>query len=171
MTCLGCGARAYIGGRVRCPAYNQTCHHCNKTGYFSKAFWARQTQATASQFPEIWFHQPHQLSHYTDNTAGRHSTPSTTGPQTVTATQLMLTIYIGICTLSVNGSCDTIALPDSSADISNCRTTAFKATHSQPATFPLSIYKCQFFKFQVTFASFQHSASGYNIIHHYWGHC
>ena len=35
-TCQGCGAPFHDGGRKRCPAYNQTCHKCGKTGHFSR---------------------------------------------------------------------------------------------------------------------------------------
>ena len=35
-SCQGCGAPFHDGGRKRCPAYNQTCHKCGKTGHFSR---------------------------------------------------------------------------------------------------------------------------------------
>ena len=51
VTCPGCGVKPHMGGQVRCPEYNQTCHHCNKTGHFARACQARQIQLTPSQFP------------------------------------------------------------------------------------------------------------------------
>ena len=34
-TCPGCGAPAHPTGRTQCPAYNQTCFNCRKTGHFA----------------------------------------------------------------------------------------------------------------------------------------
>ena len=103
VTCPGCGAKPHMGGRVRCPAYNQTCHHCNKTGHFARVCRARQTKPTPSQLPG-------------DQPA---PTPSTKQLQTIRQVTTAETApTIGIRILTVNGSCDTLALPDSGADIS-----------------------------------------------------
>ena len=34
--CPGCGAATHPGGRSQCPAYSQTCFHCQKVGHFVK---------------------------------------------------------------------------------------------------------------------------------------
>ena len=36
-TCPGGGAPAHSTDRTQCPAYNQTCFNCQKTGHFTKS--------------------------------------------------------------------------------------------------------------------------------------
>ena len=43
-TCPGCGANLHQGGRRQCPAFNQTCHLCQKIGHFAKVCRGRQAQ-------------------------------------------------------------------------------------------------------------------------------
>ena len=47
--CPGYRAKLHMGGWACCPAYNQTCHHCNKTGHFARVCQVRQTHVTPSQ--------------------------------------------------------------------------------------------------------------------------
>ena len=35
-TCPGCRAAVHPGGHSQCPAYGQTCFHCQKVGHFAK---------------------------------------------------------------------------------------------------------------------------------------
>ena len=40
-TCQGCGASPHQGGRRQCPAFNATCHMCNKVGHLARGHLAR----------------------------------------------------------------------------------------------------------------------------------
>ena len=116
VTCPGFGAKPHMGGRVCCPAYNQTCHHCNKTGHFSRVCRARQTKLTPSKLPGD---QPAPTPSTKTLQITQPNDPHPPQLQTirqVTAAETAPTI--GIRILTVNGSCDTLALPDSGADIS-----------------------------------------------------
>ena len=50
-TCPECGSKPHIGGRAHCPAYEQTCHHCNKMGHFARVCRARQVYTRPPQPP------------------------------------------------------------------------------------------------------------------------
>ena len=107
--CPGCGSKPHIGGRVRCPAYEQICHHCNKVGHFARVCRAKKATlprppppVSAKSAQTTWTedHQQHRLDTITQ----------------IAVTEPAPTIEVCIC--SANGSCDTLALPDSGADIS-----------------------------------------------------
>ena len=111
LTCPGCGSKPHNGGRARCPAYDQICHHCRHFARVCRAKTANAVpaQATGRRLPPsakplhgTWVEDPqsHQLSTI----------------KQVATTEPAPTISIRI--LSVNGTCDTLALPDSGADIS-----------------------------------------------------
>jgi len=41
-TCPGCGSKPHRGGQVRCPAYEQIYHHCNKVRHFARVCRAKK---------------------------------------------------------------------------------------------------------------------------------
>ena len=43
-SCPGCGRSPHLGGRRHCPAYNLTCHHCQKLGHLAKVCRKRQLE-------------------------------------------------------------------------------------------------------------------------------
>ena len=63
-TCPGCGSKPHMGGRTRCPAYEQTCHHCNKIGHFARVCRSRQVYTRSPRLQGLEPHQIHQLSLY-----------------------------------------------------------------------------------------------------------
>ena len=115
-TCPGCGSKLHIGGRARCLAYEQTCHHCNKMGHFSMVCRARQVytrppQPPGPQTPSTLSTSSLQMAQIDDTQLSQLSTI-----RQVTATEPAPTVSIRIS--STNGSCETQALPDSGANIS-----------------------------------------------------
>ena len=46
-----CGSKPHMGGRARCPAYEKTCHHCNKMGHFARVCRSRQVYTRSPQVP------------------------------------------------------------------------------------------------------------------------
>ena len=121
-TCPGCGHKPHIGGRARCFAYDQVCLHCNKIGNFARVCRAKQAQSAFRQSqgqhplpsPSTKFLQ----------TEDAHPSQLSTIRQ-VAATEPAPTVNVHI--LSVNGSCETQALPDSGADISAARPQLLKS--------------------------------------------
>ena len=107
-TCPGCGHKPHIGGRARCPAYDQVCLHCNKIGHFARVCQAKQAQSAFRQSQE-----QHPLP--SPSTKDVHPSQLSTIRQ-VAATEPAPSVNVHI--LSINGSCKTQALPDSGADIS-----------------------------------------------------
>ena len=111
-TCPGCGSKPHIGGRTHCPAYDKTCHHCNKPGHFARVCRARQTRAPtqppASLTAKSMQVPPESTIEPTSNTlsALKQVTSAEPAPN--------ITIHIS----TVNGSTVTSVLPDSGADIS-----------------------------------------------------
>ena len=49
LTCPGCGSKPHNGGRARCPAYDQICHHRNKVGHFARVCRAKTANAVPAQ--------------------------------------------------------------------------------------------------------------------------
>ena len=94
--CPGCGAPAHPTGRTQCPAYNQTCFNCRKTGHFAKVC---RSKTPRQRGP------PMDTSH-TKLSNIRHVSSSDPAP------------LIPVNITSTNGSCDIEVLPDSGADIS-----------------------------------------------------
>ena len=111
-SCPGCGSKPHIGGRVHCPAYDKTCHHCNKPGHFARVCRARQTRppmqppasstARSMQVPSEATTEP--------------TSTSMSALKQVSSAEPAPTIRLHIRT--VNGSTITSVLPDSGADIS-----------------------------------------------------
>ena len=111
-TCPGCGSKPHIGGRTHCPAYDKTCHHCNKPGHFARVCRARQTRAPtqppASLTVKSMQVPPESTIEPTSNTLS--------ALRQVTSAEPAPNIMIHIST--VNGSTVTSVLSDSGADIS-----------------------------------------------------
>lgn len=98
-TCTGCGARAHPAGRTQCPAYNQMCFNCQKTGHFAKV--CRSKTHRQRGFPTATGIPPNpKLSNI------HHMASSDPAP------------LISVNVKSANGSGDIKVLPDSGADIS-----------------------------------------------------
>ena len=115
-TCPGCGSKPYMGGGARCPAYEQTCHHCNKMGHFARVCRSRQVYTRSPQVPGPRTPlNPSTKSLQAIQTDDTQLSQLSTIRQ-VTATEPAPTVNNRI--LSTNGSCETQALPDSRADIS-----------------------------------------------------
>ena len=110
-TCPGCGSKPHLGGRAHCPAYDKTCHHCNKAGHFARVCQARQ----------VW---PPTQPPATSTAKAMQVLPENpeTVPNKMSALKQVIsaepapTITIRITT--ANGSTVTSVLPDSGADIS-----------------------------------------------------
>ena len=98
-TCPGCGAPAHPAGRTQCPAYNQTCFNCQKTGHFAKVC---RSKVPRQRGPPM---ETNTTSH-TKLSNIHHMSSSDPAP--------MIPVNI----TSTNGSCDIEVLPDSGADIS-----------------------------------------------------
>ena len=117
--CPGCGSKPHIGGRAQCPAYDKTCHHCNKVGHFARVCRARHPRAPiqpvtprpspASSTKAI--QMPQQNNTITDPTSNQLA-----ALRQVTTAEPAPTIKIRITT--TNGSTVISVLPDSGADIS-----------------------------------------------------
>lgn len=101
-TCSGCEATAHPAGRSQCPAYGQTCFHCQKVGHFAKVCRSSnlRNNPTPTQAPA---NTPTVL----------HLTISNI--QSVKTEQAPL-VKVGIT--SAYGSSELEVLPDSGADIS-----------------------------------------------------
>ena len=98
-TCPGCGAPAHPTGRTQCPAYNQTCFNCRKTGHFAKVC---RSKAPRQRGP----HMETSTTSQTKLSNIHHMSSSDPAP------------LIKVNITSTNGSCDIEVLPDSGADIS-----------------------------------------------------
>ena len=110
--CPGCGYKPHVGGRARCPAYDQVCLFCNKRGHFARVCQAK-AQSTSQQLPgQRPLPNPAARSLQTDD--AQPSQLSTIRQVSATEPAPTVTIHIQ----STNGSCKTQALPDSGADIS-----------------------------------------------------
>ena len=109
-TCSGCGGRPHHGGRSQCPAFNVTCHYCQKVGHYARACHTKQAnrQSGANTSPQL--PRPPVGSYVSQPPAGLSTIKqmSTSDPAP--------TILIKLS--SLNGSCHTDVLPDSGADIS-----------------------------------------------------
>ena len=115
LICPGCGANAHQGGRRQCPAYDQACHSCQKTGHFAKVCRGRQ----ARRFSPRPAKQPQASAKAIFVKPPRPvGLPQIHMPKIrhVMVTDPAPTIPIHIS--SLNGSIDTEVLPDSGADIS-----------------------------------------------------
>jgi len=113
--CLGCGGRPHQGGRSQCPAYNVTCHYCQKVDHYARVCHSKQTNRQPSHAPP---NTSMQLPHPALPT-NVHQYPShlSTIKQLSTADPVPT---IAIQLSSLNGSCHKDVLPDSGADISGC---------------------------------------------------
>ena len=110
-TCPGCGYKPHVGGRARCPAYDQVCLYCNKIGHFARVCRAK-AQSVSQQFSgQRPPPNPSTRSLLTEDT--QPSQLSTI--RQVSATEPAPTVVVHI--QSTNGSCKIQALPDSGADI------------------------------------------------------
>ena len=98
-TCPGCGAPAHPTGRTQCPAYNQTCFNCRKTGHFARVC---RSKAPRQRGP----HMETSTTSQTKLSNIHHMSSSDPAP------------LIKVNITSTNGSCDIEVLPDSGADIS-----------------------------------------------------
>ena len=119
VACPGCGSKPHNGGRSHCPAYEQICHHCNKVGHFARVCRAKTANAVPAQTAERRL--PASVSAKPLHGTGTEDLQShhLSTIKQVATTEPAPTISIRI--LSVNGTCDTPALPDSGADISAAR--------------------------------------------------
>ena len=119
--CPGCGSKPHVGGRARCPAYEQICHHCNKPGHFARVCRAKKSTTlrpppSAKSIQTTWPEEPRQ--HHLDTITQ------------ISATDPAPTIRVHL--QSVNGTCDTLVLPDSGADISAAGPHLLKLLHEHP---------------------------------------
>ena len=116
VACPGCGSKPHNGGRSLCPAYEQICHHCNKVGHFARVCRAKTANAvpaqTAGQQPPPSVSAKPLHGTWTEDLQSHHLSTI----KQVATTEPAPTISIRV--LSVNGTCDTPALPDSGTDIS-----------------------------------------------------
>ena len=139
VTCPGCGSKPHLGGRARCPAYQQTCHHCHKVGHFARVC---RAYGAPTQSPRPRPPIPSTKSLQSMQTEDAHHPQLSTIKQ-VTATEPAPNIDIHI--LSLNGSCDTPALPDSGADISAAGSKFLQLLneHTQPSPIRDILPNCQ----------------------------
>jgi len=110
VSCPGCGCKPHVRGRICCPAYEQTCHHCNKTGHFACVCRARKSMASRPP-PSSASTKPLQIAR--DEDPQQYHLDTITQ---ITSTDLAPTIKVHL--QSANGACDTWVLPDSGANIS-----------------------------------------------------
>ena len=114
-TCLGCGAKPHQGGRRQCPAFNQTCHLCQKIGHFAKV--CRGRQARQHTLKPTAQPQASTKAVFTRASKERGSPRiHMSNVREATAIDPAPTIIVHIS--SLNGSADMEILPDSGADIS-----------------------------------------------------
>ena len=97
----------YCGGaphreRTQCPAIDRTCSKCNKKGHFASVCLSTQQSSIGSTTSS----NPRRQSHCPNNVASVIASAQSTSAPTVQA---------AISTL--NGTCTTVALPDTGADI------------------------------------------------------
>ena len=103
-TCAGCGGTFHEGGRKKCPAYNQICRKCNKTGHFGRV--CRQKLATNPR-PQGTSPQANIL------TLPPHDLPLVQLSNTTLAHAPTIKMHVATC----HGQADIHVLPDSGADI------------------------------------------------------
>jgi len=99
--CPGYGSKPHRGGQVRCPAYEQICHHCNKVGHFARVCQAKKS--TLPRPPPPVAAKTLQMAWTEEQQQHRIDTITQ-----IAASEPAPTIKVHIC--SANGSCDTLAL-------------------------------------------------------------
>ena len=113
--CPGCGAKLHQGGRRQCPAFNQTCHLCQKIGHFAKVCRGRQ----ARQHTLISTAQPQASTKAVFTKASKErESPRIHMSNVREATDIDPAPTITVHISSLNGSADMEILLDSGADIS-----------------------------------------------------
>ena len=114
-TCQGCGAISHPDGRTHGPAYSQICFNCQNVGHFAKVCQSRPSRPQAFPITAIQ-RTPHSgqcnLSASNDDT----NHPGLDNIKHVASSDPAPTISLDI--IAANGSCKSMALPDSGADIS-----------------------------------------------------
>ena len=106
-TCPGCGNPFHEGGRKKCPAFNQTCRNCGRSGHFARV--CSRKRSTAGQYRKPATPHAHALSTnelpvvQLSELAHRPTTPAPT-------------VHMQVSTCHGQASLD--ILPDSGADIS-----------------------------------------------------
>ena len=106
-TCPGCGNPFHEGGRKKCPAFNQTCRNCGRSGHFARV--CSRKRSTAGQYRKPATPHAHALSTnelpvvQLSELAHRPTTPAPT-------------VHMQVSTC--HGQASLNILPDSGADIS-----------------------------------------------------
>ena len=116
-TCQGCGASPHQGGRRQCPAFNATCHTCNKVGHLAQVCRGRRAVRGA---------EPAARGVYTDPQGDEPP------PQIHASRAFEPAPTISIHMSSLNGQSMVKVLPDSGADISVAGRDLLEHLHELP---------------------------------------
>ena len=110
--CPGCGSGYHQGGRKRCPAYNLTCHLCQRVGHFARVCRIPAQQGPPDKTPQL--QTPTRSIQAL--TATMNEPPQINHAKLGEGTTRAPTINVHIS--SLNGATEVETLPDSGADIS-----------------------------------------------------
>ena len=109
--CPGCGGNFHQGGRRRCPAYNLTCHLCQKIGHMAKV--CRSKRQISPQTPT----HPSAKALHAALPTDRH-TPQLNTSKCGSTKAIEPAPTICVLISSLNGTAEIETLPDSGADLS-----------------------------------------------------